>query len=420
MKNLCLTLIFLVLIGSSLSFNEVFSQETWSSDSIVTIGIGYITNDNIIIAQNEAIIDAQKKALIQAVGMLMTFDIIDEQFFSLKESVFDRAADYIESYRVLYDSTLDDRYHITIQSTINFKELENDLVDLQFLTPNLKLPRILLMISQKRLNQNFYTCWWSFIDPEKELTVIDQVFKMELQKKGFEVIDHTHMLQEETTNTKVYGCLDIKSDSIQTLGKQFKADIAIVGNAQVELMDEGKNSLKKSVQASIIARAVKIEDGSVVATLDTYIPATQDDEETAQMVAFEKASSTFARQMGQQISSQWVKESKGITLTTLSISGLSNYLDFSLLKSDLKKEIPEIQSLLQKTLSDEGTLIEVESNLDTLSLAKLIANCQFEEFTISIKNVLHNMIEMEVRLKTESTEQKQLTTNDSKEAEKND
>ncbi len=419
MKKICLTLIFIVLIGSSLSFNVAFSQDTWPSDSVITTGIGHITNDNIITAQNEAIIDAQKKALVHAVGMLMTFDLIEEQFPFLQEPIFDRAADYIASYRILYDSTLDDRYHITIQSTIDFKELENYLVALQFLTRKVKLPRILLMISQKRLNQNFYTCWWSFIDPEKELTVIDQVFRMELQKKGFEVIDHTHMLQEKAT-TNVYGCLDIKSEAIQTLGKQFKADIAIVGNAQVESTDEVENSIQKSVQASIIARAVKIEDGSVVATLDTYIPATQDDEETAQMVALEKASSTFARQMGQQISLQWVKEGKGITLTTLSVSGLSNYLDFSLLKSDLKKGIPEIQNLLQKTLSDEGALIQVESNLDTLSLAKLIANNRFEEFTISIKNVSHNMIEMEVRLNAESTEQKQLKTNRSKEAGGND
>ena len=419
MKNLFLTFICFILIGSFQSFHVAFSQDSWPSDSIITIGIGHVTNDNIVVAQNEAIIDAQKKALIQAVGMLMTFDLIEEQFPFLQEPIFDRAADYIATYRILYDSTLDDRYHITIQSTIDFKELENYLVALQFLTPKVKLPRILLMLSQKRLAQNFYTCWWSFIDPEKELTVIDQVFKMELQKKGFEVIDHTHMLQE-TAVTKVYGCLDIKSDAIQALGKQFKADIAIVGNAQVESMDEVENSIQKSVQASIIAKAVKIEDGAVVATLDTYIPATQDDEETAQMVALEKGSSMFARQMGQQISLQWVKESKGVTLTTLSVSGLSNYLDFSLLKSDLKKGIPEIQNLLQKTLSDEGALIEVESNLDTPSLAKRIANKQFEEFAISVKNVSHNMIEMDVRLNAEGTEQKQLETNRSKEVGEND
>ena len=419
MKKIYLSLIFLVLIGSSLLFNEAFSQETWLSDAIITTGIGNISGDNISLAQNEAIVDAQKKALIQAVGMLIPFDLIDEQFFFLNESIFNRAADYIESYRVLYDSSLDDRYHITIQSTIAFKTLEDNLINLQFLTPKVKLPRILLMISLQRLNQNFYRCWWSFIDPEKELTVIDQVLKMELQKKGFEVVDHTHMLQE-TTPTKVYGCIDIKPEGIQDLCKQFKADVAIVGNAQVDLMDEVENSLQKSAQASITARAVKIADGSVVTTIDTYIPATEDDEETAQMVALEKASFNLGRKMGKQIALQWVKESKGITITTLNISGLSNYLDFSRLKSELKKGIPEIQNLLQKTLSDEGALIEVESNLDTPSLAELIRNRQLEEFKILIKNVSYNTIEIEVEVKTDSPGKKQLKIDNPKEVRKND
>jgi len=378
-----------------------------------------ITDSDISRAQNEAIADAQKKALIQAVGMLMTFDLIEEQFFFLKEVIFDRPADYIESYRVLYDSTLGDHYHITIQSTIAFKELEDYLVTSQFLTPQVKLPRILLMISQQRLGQSFYTCWWSFIDPEKELTVVDQVMRDELQKKGFEVMDHTYRVQENTIN-KVYGCLDVKLDAIQTLGTQFKADIALVGNAQVELTDKIEYPLKKSVQASIIAQAIKIVDGSVVATLDTYIPATEDDEETAQRVALEKASFNLAHQMGEQISLRWVKESKGITLMTLRVSGLSHYLDFSHLKSDLRKGIPEIQNLLQKTLSDEGALIEAESTLDTPSLAEQIGNKQFENFTISITDVSHNMIEMKVTPKAERTEQKQLKTNTTNKMKKND
>jgi len=412
-KKLCALLMASVLNLFPFSPNEVFSQDTWPSDSIITTGIGHITDGNVVLAQNEAIVDAQKKALIQAVGMLLSFDLIEEKFFFLSEAIFDRAADYIESYRVLYDSTIGDRYHITIHSTIAFKALEDCLVTSQFLTPQIKLPRILLMITQQRLGQSFYTCWWSFIDPEKELTLIDQVLREELQKKGFEVIDHTYRLQETPINN-VYGCLDLRLKAIQTLGTQFKADIALIGNAHVELIDEIEDSLKKSVQASITARAVKIEDGSVVTTLDTYIPATEDDEETAQRVALERASSTLARQIGEQISLRWVKESRGITLITLSVSGLSNYLDFSRLRSDLKKGVPEIQNLLQKTLSDEGALIEVESTLNTSSLAQQIGNKQFEHFTISINGISRNMIEIEVSPKSEILEQKQHKTDTTK------
>lgn len=398
---------------------EVFPQSIWPSDAITTTGIGNITDGNVSRAQNEALIDAQKKALMQAVGRLMTFDLLDEHFFFLKETVFNQPADYIESYRVLYDSTLGDRYQITIQSTIAFQDLEDYLVATHFLTSQVKLPRILLMIAVQELRQSFYTCWWSFIDPEKELTIVDQTLRDRLQKNGFEVIDHTYVLQETTLN-RVYGCLDVKLEAIQALGKQFKAEIAIIGNAQVELTDETEDLLKRSVQVSITAKAVKIEDGSIVATITTYMPATGDDGETAQLIALEKAASTFAHQIGEQISLRWVKESKGISLITLSVSGLSNYLEFSRLKSDLKKGIPEIQNLLQKTLSAEGALIEVESMLDAPSLAEQIRNKQFEDFTVSINNITPTIIELEVRSKTENLEQKQSKTNSTNGMRKND
>lgn len=57
-----------VLIGPFLPCHVAFSQETWPSDSITTIGIGHMTNDNIIAAQNEAIIDAQKKSACSGSG----------------------------------------------------------------------------------------------------------------------------------------------------------------------------------------------------------------------------------------------------------------------------------------------------------------------------------------------------------------
>ncbi|MCK5255039.1 MAG: hypothetical protein KAQ81_03385, partial [Deltaproteobacteria bacterium] len=86
MKKLLAVLVVSVLIVPFFLLHEAFSQDIWPSDSIITTGIGNLEEGNIIRAQNEAVIDAQKKALIQAVGMLMTFDLLEEQFFFLKEA----------------------------------------------------------------------------------------------------------------------------------------------------------------------------------------------------------------------------------------------------------------------------------------------------------------------------------------------
>jgi len=401
-KSLSSALLVAVIALLFLSSNSASAQETGPTDSIITTGIADIKGGSIVRARNRAIADAQKKALMEAVGMLMTFDRIEKQFAFFKSALFDRADYFIESYRVLYDNTLGDRYHISLQSTISLKALQDYLVTTQSITPLAKLPRILLMISQQRLNQDFYTCWWSFIDPEQELTTIDQTVRNELEKAGFEVIDHTLMIPKRTTS--VYGCLDIGPDAIQALGRQFQANIAVVGTAQVVVTAEDENPPHKVIQAGITAQAIKIEDGSLLAAGEAYFPATEGSESAAQEVSLKKASLAFARQMSDKISRQWIKETKGIASTTLSISGLSDYLDFSRLKSDLKKRIPEIHNLSQKTLSDTGALIEVESNLDTPSLAALIEKNKFEDFIVFISGIEPPLIEMEVTLKNKEPE----------------
>ena len=404
MKNLSLVVLVAYIAIPFLSSNNASAQETVATDPIITTGIADIKGGSIIRARNKAIADAQKKALMEAVGMLMTFDRIEKQFALFKSALFDRADYFIESYKVLYDNTLDDRYHISLQSTIAFEALKDYLVNRKSLAPRPKLPRILLMISQQRLNQDFYTCWWSFIDPVKELTTIDQMVRNELQKAGFEVIDHTLMVPKRMTG--VYGCLDIGPEAMQALGAQFQANIVIAGNAQVVVTTENEDRSHKVIQASITAQAIKIGDGSLLATGEVYFPSSEGSEEAAQEISLKKASLAFARQMSDKISRQWVKETKGIASTTLSISGLSDYLDFSRLKSDLKKRIPEIHNLSQKTLSDTGALIEVESSLDTPSLAALIEKKQFEDFIIFIAGVDPPLIEMEVTLKNQEPEEK--------------
>lgn len=382
---------------------RVPAQETAGVNPIITSGIAHINGGSIVKARDRAIADAQKKALMEAVGSLMTFDSLEKQFVLFASGLFNRADFFIESYRVLHDSTLGDRYHISLQSTIAFDTLKEYLFTTQSIAPQAALPRILLMIAQQRFEQDFYTCWWSFIDPERELTAIDQAVRNELQQAGFEVIDHTLLTPRRTTN--VYGCLDIGTRVIQALGAQFQANIAIVGNARVALTAENQDPPQKVMQASITARAIKIQDGSLVASGEVHFPAAEESTSAAQEMSLRKASRAFARQMGDKISRQWSKETKGIAATTLSISGLSDYVDFSRLKSDLKKGIPEIHTVSQKTLSSTGALIEVESSLDTASLAALIEKKQFEDFTISISGVQPSLIEMEVTLKNKPSEE---------------
>lgn len=387
-----------LIISFWLAVTPAYPEEMQQGQSLVTTGIAAIADNNIVTAQGKAITDAQQKALFQAVGTILTFDQINQQFPSLRQVLFNKAADYIESYKVLYDSTLGDRYQITLQSAVNRSKLEEYLIGNQSLAPERTLPIILLMIAQRRLNQDFYTCWWSFIDPETALTPLDELVRSDLRQQGFEVIDHTHMIRQ-IASTNVYGCLDIKADALQAVGKQFQADVIIIGNAEVEPAGErDRDTPATSVQASITARAVRIADGSGLAAVETYMPSSGENADAANNGAFRKAARTFAHQMGEQIALRWTKENKGVLITTLSVSGITSYIDFSTFKNALKKGIPLIDTIVQKSTAATGALLELESSADTLALAQEIGNKRFEEFSISLKRIAPPLIEAEVTM----------------------
>ena len=84
--------------------------------------------------------------------------------------------------------------------------------------------RILLMISQQKLESKFLYLLVVLHRSRQELTTIDSTVRNELQKRGFEVMDHTSMIKKITTS-KVFGCLDIRPENVQALGKQFQADL---------------------------------------------------------------------------------------------------------------------------------------------------------------------------------------------------
>lgn len=393
-KHLCTVTAF--VLSMLVAGSAAFSQGTSPGNAVVTTGIAQISDNNLVTAQSSAIADAHRKALVQAVGTIMTFEQMNQQLPSLSGMLFDKATDYIESYKILYDSRRGDRYHITLQSNVNLRKLEKYLAVNQSIGPERALPAVLLMIARQPPGRDVYTCWWSFIDPETALTPPDLAMRDELEKQGFEVIDHSRMILQ-ITGSNVYGCLDPDVEDLQALGRQFQADVIINARAQAGPAAGGSgDTFAQEVQANIAGRAVKTDDGSILGSIETYMPSSGESDDSAYDSAIKNASRTFARQIGEQIAQRWSKESKGVLITSLSVSGISSYSDFTAFKNALKKNIPAITAIEQKSVAARGALLELESGSDTLALAQELEGKQFEGFTISVIRIAPPLIEAEV------------------------
>jgi|GEM_PF-1204897 len=399
-----LTLLAGLILGLHVSGSGVLAQGNPAGGAVISTGIAQITDNNVVSAQSRAIADAHRKALIQAAGTIMTFEQLELQFPALKQALFNKAADYIESYKILYDNRRGDRYHITLQSTVDLKKLARHLMVDASIAPESTLPSLLLMIARQPPGRDVYTCWWSFVDPENGLTPLDLTLRDELQKQGFEVIDHSRMAAQ-ISGTNLYGCIGVDGENLRALGRQFQADVVINARAQAgPAAERSEGAPAPEMQANITGRAVKTEDGSTLASIETYMPSGGEGDVPTYDSALAGASRTFARQIGEQISQRWAKQTKGVLITTLSLSGISSYLDFTRFKNALKKNIPAINAVVQKNAAAKGTLLELESGSDTVTLAQAMEGKEFENFTISITRIAPPLIEAEVRVSEEKAE----------------
>jgi hypothetical protein len=397
-----------LLLTLPISGSIALAQEQPAGSVVVSTGIAQITDNNIVTAQSSAIADAHRKALIQAAGTIMTFEQLEQQFPALKQAMFNKAADYIESYKILYDSRRGDRYHITLQSTVDLRKLENHLMVDASIAPEHTLPSLLLMIARQPPGRDVYTCWWSFIDPETALSTLDLALSDELQKQGFEVVDHSRMITQ-ISGSNVYGCLDVDGEDLQALGRQFQADVVINAKAQAgpaAVRSEG--SPAQEIQANIVGRAVKTDEGSTLASIESYMPSSGESDAPAYDSALRNAARAFARQIGEQLSQRWSKETKGVVITTLSVTGISSYLDFTRFKNALKKNIPAITTITQKSAAAKGALLELESVSDTVTLAQAMEGKEFENFSISVTRIAPPLIEADVRISAEKVEPEEL------------
>jgi hypothetical protein len=201
----------------------------------------------------------------------------------------------------------------------------------------------------------------------------------------------------QITGSNVYGCLDPDVEDLQALGRQFQAGVIINARAQAGPAAGGSgDAFAQEVQANIAGRAVKTDDGSILGSIETYMPSSGESDDSAYDSAIKNASRTFARQIGEQIAQRWSKESKGVLITSLSVSGISSYSDFTAFKNALKKNIPAITAIEQKSVAARGALLELESGSDTLALAQELEGKQFEGFTISVIRIAPPLIEAEV------------------------
>ena len=134
----------LVMIFSGRAMTQDFDEAGYFGT-----GIAKIKNDNVSDARKKALIDAQGKVLIAAVGSQLSLGDISKYFPMLKKLFFEKPDVYLQRFKLISEYALYDMYQVNIQGFVQQEMLRQELKSLGILSSERENTKIMILISEQ-------------------------------------------------------------------------------------------------------------------------------------------------------------------------------------------------------------------------------------------------------------------------------
>jgi len=282
-----------------LHLSSARAQESPLPEGFIGRGIAQISAGDVESARQQALADAQGKALMEAVLARVPLNAMENNFLLLKKNFFDKPATYIQSFKIVYENTSFDYYQITILALVQQDLLRKDIDTLVFGGTQREPLKVLLMIAEKMTGSNDFIFWWAQGSaakiPESELILKEQCIE-----KDFIVVDPLQTLKEPPASSP-YFYPEPDIDTVCRIGALCGADIAIVGKAEIERSRGTDAASFSAFQCNLKANAISVKDRKVLVSAATYGLGVNADEVIAYRSAVDKAGRQLLNQIADKL-----------------------------------------------------------------------------------------------------------------------
>ncbi|MBI4400749.1 MAG: flagellar assembly protein T N-terminal domain-containing protein [Nitrospirae bacterium] len=356
----------------------------WAQTQTVTAeGMAGIKGDQSI-ARDNAIQDALRKAVEQAVGTMVASETLVENFQVVRDNILNKSQGYVKEYKIVKESPQKDLYMVTISATVGIGDLKNDLGALGLLMARVGKPRTLFMIAEQNIGQEFLLYWWgwwgkggaAFAGQTVDMAVSETALKEEFLAKGFNVIDISAVTGKfEISNA--YRIADLTDTGAREIGRKMGAELIVKGKA---LAKEGPRTAGSSVGsylADITVSAVRVDNGQVLASARGQGVARHVAQHTGGNEAIERAARSVAEKLIDQITAKWTAETSGGQLVQLTISGLASMKDLVKVREFLKSQVRGVQNVIQRSFEGGVAVLEVDAKATAQEIGDELAKKDF-------------------------------------------
>ena len=359
---------------------------------VTVMGKSLIYSDNVAAARSQAI----SNGLDSAVSLVMVSELTPDKLFmhfqKINEILQNRTDKFVQDYKVLTETRAGRVYRVLVQATVSISVLGEQLAGAGIVLGKKNLPKVLFFLAEQKMEDIAPRYWWgqqeAFYENFAGTALVD-VFK----EKGFTIIDPLVGIQGFEWGDE-YQKPDLTDQEAMNIAFRMQAEVIVIGRASTQPTANTMGTNLRSFKGIVTARAIRMDTGQMVASVDQSAVTVHTDEFQGGRDALSTAGFVSGEQLAAQISADWLKESNQPTLVTLVVKG-RDLKNFEMFRGTLDKVsgVNEIQIIEMKT--DEITMtVDFQGNAEVLASALMLKT--FDTFGLSIYDILPDNLKIEL------------------------
>jgi hypothetical protein len=371
---------------------------TMPTTEITVVGVGSILNNDMAAARDQAIDDAMRKAVQQALGTFIKSETLVQNFQLVDDRILSWSAGYVKKYEILREGKVPiDTYEVQMRAAVNISELRLDDDALAALIEK-ENPRVMVMIAEQNIGETNYLHYFEADLSAAETAIID-VFRA----KGFEVVDQAQA-KENQERDKILSALEGNAKSAAAIAAALQAELIITGKAVAKVATGFNMGGMKSCQANLTTRIISADDAKIIATASENAAYPHIDEVTGGTMAIQKAAKKCAETLVSKVAAEAQKRFYNTTTVNLRVQGYRNYSELQKFSTTLKHYLRGVKEIFQRSAAGGYANFDVKIVGSAKQLARELGNKKLSPFKVEVTGVTANRVDVKIANEDEPME----------------
>lgn len=340
--------------------------------------------------------DAALVACVRAAAApLLTAAGEPDQERLLAERLDAQAARYVRRLELLEDREEGDGWVTRLRCEVAEGAVADALLAAGVAHRRAGLPRVLLLVAERELDEAQARGAWQGGDGRPR--PLAAALADRLARSGFGVVGA--------------GALDGRGDlaalgadpdlaRARAAGRAAGAELVVLGRGLAIASRErpaGEGALH-AARAAITARAVRVEGGAVVASMElTTADASGLDRREAGRAALAEGGRQLARELLVRVGGAWVAEGAAHRRIALVVHGVDDYGRLAAFKEAVARQVRGVSQVQDRSLEDGRAELELVASASVEELATELVTRRLGDFTVRLRSRAADRIELELR-----------------------